>query len=153
VKNPFLKNPRLIVAETFRYLGEMERHHSEDDKRSRDYERPSDRQVYSDEFYAELERFDEEVAPEPEHRLENELLNTFYRRKEQRAREQAREDRQQSQLASDSVMNFKRKKIQETSLKLHLGSKWRIKDYDYGCITTTSSLKMTALQSVRGYNQ
>lgn len=131
----------------------MERNHGEEERRGRDYGRPADRLIFSPEFYEELERFDAEPEFEQEYRLENELLNTFYRRKEQRQKAQAQEDRQLSQLASDSVMNFKRKKIQETSLKLHLGSKWRIKDYDYGCITTTSSLKMTALQSVTVCNK
>lgn len=106
---------------------------------------------FSNKFFYDLQFFDL-PRPEPEHpQLVKELLPEFNQRmmvkKERVLKSEIRERKTLLETAAD----FKMRKANEISLKLHLGAKEKIPVTEVGAITTQASLRLANLQSV-GYS-
>ena len=143
--NPFLKSPRLIPPEVARYLAER-------DRRDRAQARP-ERQVFSPAFYADLESFDLPVQPEPEFRLDKSLMDSFDRDLEERRERSERLDRQEMLRRSESAADFVARKVKEVTLKLHVGSREPVRGSELGAVTSSSSLQLARIQTVRSPQQ
>lgn len=104
--------------------------------------------VLSKKFFYELQFFDL-PRPEPEHpQLQKNLLPEFDRRQLRRKEHVAHRHKQQRAMLSETPADFRLRRVNEISLKMHLGSKEKVAVTEVGAITTPSSLKLANLQSV-----
>lgn len=104
--------------------------------------------VFSEKFFYELQFFDL-PRPEPENpRLQKELLPDFYCRQLRRKEQVMQMYIQQQAKLMESPTDFRLRKVNEISLKMHLGAKEKVPVNKVGAITTPSSLKLANLQSV-----
>ncbi len=138
--NPFLANPKLIPAEVSRYL-------SDRDRRDRNQLNP-ERKIFSNAFYEDLEHFDLPVKLDPEFKLEKDLMTSFYRDLEERRERDQRAEQQQILRQSESVASFVAKKVKDVTLKMHVGSREPVRGSELGAITSSSSLKLSRIQTV-----
>lgn len=138
--NQFLSSPKKIPHEIARYLSDRER-------RDRNQLKP-EKQIFSDVFYEDLEYFDLPAQLDPQFRLDKDLMTSFYRDLEERKERAQRAEQEQILLHSESVASFTAKKVKDVTLKMHVGSREPVRGSDLGAITSSSSLKLSKIQTV-----
>ena len=108
---------------------------------------------FSDKFFFELQFFDL-PRPEPEHPiLVKELLPEFNQRMMRKKEKTMKSELKERRTLAETLSDFKQRKANEISLKLHLGAKEKIPVTEIGAITTQASLRLANLQSVRSVDK
>lgn len=107
---------------------------------------------FSNKFFYDLQFFDL-PRPEPERpQLVPELLPEFNQRMMKRKEKIMKSELRERNVLSETAADFKMRKANEISLKLHLGAKEKIPVTEIGAITTQASLRLAILQSVVSYD-
>ena len=103
---------------------------------------------FSDNFFYELQFFDL-PRPKPEHpQLVKDLLPAFNQRMIKKKEYIMKKELKERRTLAETLSDFKLRKANEISLKLHLGAKEKIPVTEVGAITTQASLRLANLQSV-----
>lgn len=143
--NPYLIKPELIPNAISEYMTERENRF-----------KPAPFAVtkhFSDKFFSDLQFFDL-PRPEPEHpQLVKELLPEFNQRLMKKKEHTMKSELKERRTLAETLQDFKLRKANEISLKLHLGAKEKIPVTEIGAITTQASLRLANLQSVYQPNQ
>lgn len=139
-QNKYLKNPNLIPRAIDEYLADR-------DNKFRGIEHPEVK-IFSKKFFYELQFFDL-PRPEPDNpELAKELLPEFNRRMLLRKEAAINKHKKERAQLAGTHSDFRLRRVDEISLKMHLGAKEKVPVTEVGAITTPGSLRLAHLQAV-----
>ena len=142
---PFEKDPNYIPNEIQKYktdFGFLDRNQEKG--------KIKNKIKFSKEFYKELKKFDEKIKYQKPLDLPDDIYSEYERKRKFKRKKRNEiymksmgKDSQGVSIPKSLVM---KRKINDTALRLHLGTGSDVKSYQYGNITTSSSIQLSQMQ-------